>query len=140
LIGGHIVIFLDSSAIIAFKNADDIHHKSAVQVFERIANGEYGQAVITEFIFSEVVTVLLLRVDLETAAAAGRVLEEAEEISILSGSRLFEGGWRVFQEQKGTELSFVDASSIACMVERGIKFIATFDKDFKKVDGVNVVS
>ena len=109
-------------------------------MFERIANGEYGQAVITEFIFSEVVTVLLLRVDLETAAAAGRVLEEAEEISILGASSLYEGGWRVFQEQKGTELSFVEASSIACMVERGIKFIATFDKDFKKVDGVNVVS
>lgn len=134
------MIFLDSSAIIAFKNADDIHHKSAVRVFERIANGEYGQAVITEFIFSEVVTVLFLRMDLETAAAAGRVLEEAEEISVLAASSLFESGWRVFQEQHGTELSFVDASSIACMLERGIKFIATFDKDFKKVNGVNVVS
>jgi predicted nucleic acid-binding protein len=134
------VIFLDSSAIIAFKNADDVNHMSAVRVFERISNGEYGQAVITEFIFSEVVTVLLLRRGLETAVAVGRVLVEADEISILGASSLFENGWSIFLDQKSTEFSFVDASSIACMLERGIKFIATFDKDFKKVDGVNVVS
>ncbi len=134
------MIFLDSSAIIAFKNADDIHHKSAVQMFERITSGEYGQALITEFIFSEVVTVLLLRKGLKTAAEAGQVLEEAEEISIVKASSLFESGWRVFLDQEGPKFSFVDASSIACMRERGIKYIATFDKDFAKVDGVNVVS
>jgi predicted nucleic acid-binding protein len=138
--GGHIVIFLDSSAIIAFKNADDVNHPSAVRVFERISRGEYGQAVISEFIFSEVVTVLLLRKGLGTAAEAGRVLEEAEEISIVRASSLFESGWKVFLDQKGTKFSFVDASSIACMRERGIRHVATFDRDFKKVDGVNVVS
>ncbi len=134
------MIFLDSSAVIAFKNKDDIHHKKAIQIFDRIVTGEFGQAVTSEFIFSEVVTVLLLRKGLETAVEVGRVLEEARDVTVVKGSSLFGSGWKIFQSQEGSKVSFVDSSSIACMRERGIKHIATFDKDFQDVEGVNVVS
>ncbi len=40
------MIFLDSSAIIAYKNADDINHKKATDIFQKLNAGDYGVGVI----------------------------------------------------------------------------------------------
>lgn len=48
------MIFLDSSAIVAYKNADDINHKKAAGIFQKLNAGDYGIGVISEFVFSEV--------------------------------------------------------------------------------------
>jgi predicted nucleic acid-binding protein len=68
------LLFLDSSAIIAYKNADDINHKKAANIFQKLDAGEYGIGVISEFVFSEVTTVLGLRKSLESAREVGNVL------------------------------------------------------------------
>jgi predicted nucleic acid-binding protein len=36
------LIFLDSSAIIAYKNADDINHKKAANIFQKLNAGNMG--------------------------------------------------------------------------------------------------
>ena len=135
------MIFLDSSVIIAFKNDDDVNHEKAQALISKIHEGEYGPAVITELVFAEVVTVLLLKKGLQAAVEVGDILREAKEVSTIKASTLFEKAWEVFKEQKkGVQFSFVDASTIACLRERSIKYIATFDRDFEKVDGIKVVS
>lgn len=135
-----VMIFLDSSAIIAYKNKDDVNHKKAVVIFSRIADGEYGQVVISEFVFSEVVTVLLLRKGPKTALEVGEILRNAEELVMIRASILFDRAWDIFKSQKGSKFSFVDASSIACLQDRSIKQIATFDRDFGGIESVNVVN
>jgi len=77
------LIFLDSSAIIAYKNADDINHKKAADIFQKLNAGEYGIGVISEFVFSEVTTVLALRKSMGTSKEVGNVLLEAREIEIM---------------------------------------------------------
>ena len=133
------MIFLDSSVIIAYKNADDTNHSKAVEIFSRLNKGEYGKGVISEFIFTEVTTVLALKSDLNTATDVGNILLDAKEIEIMKASDVFERTWEIFKDQTNTKLSFMDASNIACMEQRKIKKIATFDRDFLKIRYVEVV-
>jgi predicted nucleic acid-binding protein len=133
------LIFLDSSAIIAYKNADDINHKKASDIFQKLNAGDYGIGVISEFVFSEVTTVLALRRSMDAAKEVGNVLLEAREIEIMRASEVFERSWEIFSNQENTGLSFVDASNLACMEIRKIRKIATFDKDFIKIKSVEVV-
>jgi predicted nucleic acid-binding protein len=134
------LIFLDSSAIIAYKNADDINYKKAVDIFQKLNAGDYGIGVISEFVFSEVTTVLALRKSMEAAKEVGNILLEAREIEIMRASEVFERSWEIFSNQENTGLSFVDASNLACMEIRKIRKIATFDKDFVKIRSVEVVN
>lgn len=133
------MIFLDSSAIIAYKNADDINHKKAVTIFQKLNAGEYGTGVISEFVFSEVTTVLALRKSMEVAREVGNVLLEAREIEIMKSSEVFERSWEIFSSQENTALSFVDASNVACMERKKIRKIATFDKDFQRIRSIEIV-
>lgn len=133
------MIFLDSSAIIAYKNADDKNHKKAVNIFQKLNAGEYGIGVISEFVFAEVTTVLALRKSMEAAKEVGNILLEAKEIEIIKASEVFERTWEIFSNQENTGLSFVDASNLACMEKQGITKIATFDRDFLKMRAVEVV-
>lgn len=133
------MIFLDSSVIIAYKNADDINHGRAVAIFQNLNAGNYGIGVISEFVFSEVTTVLALRKSMEAAKEVGNVLLEANEIEIMKASEVFERSWEIFTSQENTALSFVDASNIACMEKRGITKIATFDRDFLRMRAMEVV-
>ena len=133
------MIFLDSSVIISYKNADDINHKKALEIFHHISKGKYGKAVISEFIFSEVTTVLALKINMDVAVEVGNVLLDAREIEIVKASDVFERAWEIFKEQGNTNFSFVDASILACMELGNIKRIATFDKDFLKIESLDVV-
>lgn len=133
------MIFLDSSVIIAYKNADDVNHRKAVEIFQQLNEGKYGTGVISEFIFSEVTTVLALRKSMDAAKEVGNVLLNAREIEIMKASDVFERAWEIFTDQKNTALSFVDASNLACMEYKKIKKIATFDRDFLKISSVEVV-
>lgn len=133
------MIFLDSSVIIAYKNADDTNHIKAVEIFQKLSKGDFRKGVISEFIFSEVTTVLLLRKGLNVAENVGNILLDAKEIEIIKASDLFERTWEIFNSQKNTVLSFVDASNLACMELMKISKIATFDKDFLKINTVEVV-
>ena len=99
-----------------------------------------GSGVISEFVFSEVTTLLALRKSLEAAKEVVNVLFEAGEIEILKASEVFESSWEIFSNQENTGLSFVDASNLTCMEMRKIRKIATFDKDFLRISGVEVVS
>mgnify|MGYP001566604286 CR=1 FL=1 len=51
----------------------------------------------------------------------------------------FEQTWRIFSSQKETKLSFTDCSILSIMQEQGIKNLATFDEEFKKIKDINLI-
>ncbi len=110
-----------------------------MDIFQKLNAGDYGVGVISEFVFSEVATVLALRKSIEAAKEVGNILLEAREIEIMRASEVFERSWEIFSNQENTDLSFVDASNLACMEMRKIRKIATFDKDFVRIRSVEVV-
>ncbi|MBI2971925.1 MAG: type II toxin-antitoxin system VapC family toxin [Candidatus Aenigmarchaeota archaeon] len=133
------MIFLDSSFLISVEVDTDQNHKKASVITDGIASGKYGMPAISDYIFDEVITVTFGRTkDLEKAVLVGEKLNESAEM-IKIEDLYFREAWEIFKDQKDTRLSFTDCTTLALMRGRGIKTIATFDGDFKKVKGITVV-
>ena len=83
------MIVLDSSFLIAFYNESDAHHRTASALMRRFLAAEWGKGLLLEYVFLEVVTVLMLRLDLSAAIHVGRILLDAEELDFVPCSDLF---------------------------------------------------
>jgi len=133
------MIFLDTNFLIAYYNKNDAHHDKSLSIMESLVSGEYGELFISDYIFDEFVTVALSRLkDLAKVINIGNDVEFfTHRINI--EEETFEKAWEIFREQKDTEFSFTDCTILALMKEEGIKYIATFDIDFKKIKDINII-
>ena len=61
------MIALDSSFLIGFHNNRDAHHQTARKLMDQFLAGTWGKGLLLEYVFLEIVTVLLIRRDLATA-------------------------------------------------------------------------
>lgn len=77
------MIILDSSFLIAYHNKLDIHHAAAARVMEDLVSEKFGRALLLEYVFLEVVTVLLARPGLSVASAVATTLLQAREIEFV---------------------------------------------------------
>ena len=134
------MIVLDSSFLVAFHNAGDVHHAAAERLMERLLEGEWGTALVLEYAFLEVVTVLRMRLDLPTAVSVGETLLRAREVEFVPCSEVFLQAFDVFRVERGTSLSFADAAITAVARSHPPGFVATFDADFDGLEGVTVVA
>lgn len=133
------MIVLDSSFIVAFHNTRDIHHTAAARLMVRLLGGEWGRALLLEYVFLEVATVLMARCGMEVARHVTKRLLEAREVEFVPCSDLFLDTLEVFRRQPGTGLSFTDAAIVTVAGRPDVGVIATFDRDFRDVSGVVVV-
>ena len=126
-------IFLDTSALIAYYNVDDVHHGEASRVFERIRRGEipFTEFFVTDFVFDETVTFMeCVLNEHELAVSVGEALLTSPFTTVLrTDEKLFHEVWDFFKENTG--YSFTDCSSFSAMREHGITHAFTFDKHFK---------
>ena len=104
----------------------------------RFLAGEWGKGLLLEYAFLEVVTVIMLRLDLATAIRVGRILLESEELEFASCSSLFHETFDGFSSQNGTSLSFVDAALAQAARNRADGQILTFDAEFRKLPALRV--
>jgi predicted nucleic acid-binding protein len=133
------VVVLDSSFLIAYHNTRDAHHAAAAQAMPSLTAGAWGPVLLPEYVFLEVVTVLMMRRDLAVASRVARVLLGAREVELVPCSPLFHSAVETFLSQQGSTLSFADAAIVALAESRGAQFVATFDDDFRGVSSVSVV-
>ena len=106
---------------------------------DAMLSGRWGRALLLEYVFLEVVTVLLVRRGLETAREVADILERAVELDFVPCSELFEAALDVFRNQRGTSLSFADAALVAAAHRHKVPRIATFDEDFRAVRSLTIV-
>ena len=83
------MIVLDSSFLVAFHNRNDVHHDAAAEVMDQLLAGRWGQALLLEYVFLEVVTVLLVRRGHDVASRVGTLLLDAPEIDFVPCSDSF---------------------------------------------------
>jgi predicted nucleic acid-binding protein len=133
------MIVLDSSFLIACHNGRDVHHAAAAATMERFAAGEWGIGLLLEYVFLEVVTVLLARRGLQTAQRVADLLLSAREIEFVPCSEFFLASLETFRLQSAAKLSFTDAAIVTVARSRGAERVATFDEDFRSIDGIAVV-
>lgn len=122
------MILIDTNVLVAYLNERDTLHDRAVKLAEKISGGNYGPAIISEYIFDETVTVLSARAGRKQAIMFGNDLLKNFDI-IQVTAPLFRAAWWLFKGSTG--LSFTDCTNIAMVKELEI-CIATFDNDFRK--------
>jgi predicted nucleic acid-binding protein len=133
------VVVLDSSFLIAFHNRRDVHHDAATEGMRELAAGEWGQALLLEYVFVEVTTVLLARLGLDATAGVATTLLRARELEFVPCSDIFLDSLETFLSQPSGALSFADAAIVTVARARGDGRVATFDTDFRDLDGIAVV-
>lgn len=132
-------VFLDSSVLVAYYNERDEHHRRAVELLKRVFDNEYGHAYMSDYILNESVTVAWIRTkNKEVAVKLGERLLYSELRMLNVTDDIVEHAWELYK--KFDNPSFTDTTIIALMRENEIENIATFDKWFKGVKGVNVLS
>ena len=132
------MIVLDSSFLIAFHNERDAHHTKAVEGMADFLGGRWGKGLLLEYVFVEIVTVLMVRRDLSVASRVGKVLLDAAELEFVACSDVFVETMNAFTAQKGTRLSFADMAIATVARTRGVHQILTFDEEFKKLGAMKV--
>ncbi len=133
------MIVLDSSFIIAYHNTHDLHHAAARPVMEEIISGKWGQPLLLEYVFLEVVTVLLARRGLPVASNVASILLQAQELDFVPCSELFLESLETFRAQGTAGLSFTDAAIVTVARREDVGVVATFDRDFRNIEGITVV-
>ena len=97
-----------------------------------------GPALLLEYVFLEVVTVLRARRGLETAISVATLLLQASEIRFVPCSDIFADTLRTFQDQRGRALSFTDAAIVAVARSQGVP-VVTFDDNFRGLERIAVI-
>ncbi len=127
-------VFVDSNYFIALFNPFDNLHLKARKITEELVR-EKIPLVISNFIFLETATILSQKRGKEIAIEVGNYFFSNLTIEIVHiDESLQESSWKIFQEIKNKNMSFVDCSNIAVIKAEGISKLLTFDiEDFKKL-------
>lgn len=130
---------LDSSFLVAVRHEGDVHHRAALQVWDRLLEGAWGTILLPEYVVLEVTSVILKRRGLEPAVRAAEDLVLAEEFEFVPCSELFFDAHASFCAQRDTQLSIVDHAIVGLFRRSGASHVATFDKGFRKIRGLKTV-
>ena len=133
------MIVLDSSFLIAFHNRRDARHAATASAIEALWRGDHGRRLLIEYVFVEVVTVLLARRGHRTALEVADLLLGAEEVDFLPCSELFPAALREFRARGAARLSFAGAAIVAAARRHDAGFVATFDEGFRGIEGIALV-
>lgn len=133
------MIVLDSSFLVAYHNQRDVHHRAAASAMDRLVAGEWGPALLPEYVFVEVVTVVLARRGHDVAARVASTLLQAREVEFVPCSEMFLDVLETFRRRHDADLSFTDAAIVTVARQRRAHFVATFDRDFRRVEGLAAI-
>lgn len=131
-------LFANSSFFVAYHDSKDENHQPA-QALVRGFEGRPVLLVTTDYLFDEVITVLLVRNNKHIAIQAGKAMLEESNIELVRiDEELFNEAWEIFQRFQNKEWSFTDCTSYMVMKKLNIGTGISFDKHFKQF-GVRVV-
>ena len=133
------MIVLDSSFLIGYHNRRDAHHAAAASAMVALRRGDFGRLLLIEYVFLEVVTVLLARRGHRAALDVADILLDAEEVDFLPCSDIFPAALREFRARAAARLSFADAAIVAAAFRNEAQFIATFDEGLRGIEGLTPI-
>ena len=131
-------ILIDTSALIAARNAEDRNHKSAVNNMNSALKGEYGKVFTSDYVFDEIVTLAYMRTGKKIFALDIGLFARSRPITMRFVEPIdFDRAWELYRQYDDKNLSFTDCTNIALMERLDIESIFTFDSEFKGI--VNVI-
>ncbi len=131
------MILIDANIFLAYDNEDDVHHKKARAIFQQIEQGDFGQALTTDYVFNEVVGVASRKKGKERALLLGeQILRCFFMINV--DEHLLKEAWKFLKETR-LSLNLVNCTNVMVMRTVPISHIATFDQEFLKLGMITVV-
>ncbi len=125
-------VLIDTSAIIATRNAEDKNHKNAVKFMIPALEGEHGKVFTSDYIFDEAVTLAYTRTGSKKFAYDIGRFARARPITMRFIEPVdFDRAWELYQQYEDKHLSFTDCTNLALMERLDIEAIFTFDSEFK---------
>ena len=129
-------VFVDTGVFFAHHDKDAARHDHAVDAFDALLDGEYGQPYTNDYILDETVTLTRARTGSFKAAniIASRILGEEPFPHVFELLHVqpddVQASLEVFRRYDDHDLSFTDASIIVLCESRGIDAVLSFDTDF----------
>lgn len=132
-------IFVDSDAFIALIKKDDTNHRKAKAIFQKVQSLPFN-FVTSNYVFSEVVTILSQKIDHKTAVKFIHNMRAEDNMFVIERikSETEEEAVQVFIEQTSKNVSFVDCANMAFIREKRLDGIFSFDDDYKK-NGIQLI-
>ena len=120
-------VFADTSALYAFINSKDPDHKKVKDYLE----GFKGQLHITNFIFDEIITLVMARMGHDNAVITGKTLLNPKEFVLTRCKAADElKAWELFVNRPDRHYSFTDCASFVIMKKIGINKSLSTDSHF----------
>lgn len=123
--------------ISALDNEKDSLHKKALEYLELL---DANECYISNLIINEVITIIGNKIDLKTAISTYDLLNRVFDIINEYESKDFNYNTMIIYETYNTKLSFTDSSIIEVMRKNNIINLVSFDKEFKRVKNINLIS
>lgn len=125
-------VFLDTNVLVALYNRKDLLHKKSLNLFRNFS-AKKARLVISNFVLLEIFTILSQRAGKKKAIEFGKIVRNKKPFLIKRIiPQLEEKTWQVFVKVKDKNLSFVDCSLIALVLQENYP-LATFDKKIIKL-------
>ena len=124
-------IFLDTSFLVAFYNKRDQNPSRARKFI--LETETQVSFVISDYIFDEVLTILLVRGGKSLSIEVGQMILDDDRIDLLQiDEHVFQKAWIVYHSFRDKEWSFTDCTSYVLMKNLSIITRASFDDHFKQ--------
>lgn len=125
------MIFIDTSAWVALTDANDRYHGAARTTYARIARGEFGRAVTTNYVALETLTMVRRNLGVEAAERLATAFEHSNELrAFWIEPTHHHDAVRLMLHHKDKQWSIVDCSSFVVMRALAIENAFAFDSDF----------
>ncbi len=127
-------VFLDTSFLVAYHNKKDQNHLTATICYNNLKRSISNlRFVTTDYIFDELATLLLVRLDKERAIKiCSEIIDDPLIRLFMVSEKYFKQAWDVYKSMLDKDWSFTDCSSYVVMQELGIDKAASFDHHFKQ--------
>ena len=134
-------LFIDTGAFFAYYNDRDEHHDRARAVFQGIQAGRlpYSPLYTTRFVLGELTTLLLYKIDHQTASRALRDIRDASSFNIeRADEAVFEKAHNEFDRYDDQAITLVDHLTAVLARERDTEHVFAFDSDFQTLGFIRV--
>ncbi len=134
----NLAVFLDTGFLIAVKNSDDKHHKTAIKEMRELLQGKLGKIFTSDYILDELLT--LARNKLKSKVKVQEIADFillSPRISVLAlapndFTQALDFFWKHFENG----LSFTDCTILVQCSSLEVENVATFDSHFHGLLGV----
>lgn len=125
-------IFVDTNVFVAIRDTADTTHKKAIKISKYLDKNKLKWCTSSDII-GETLTVLSKKLGKTICVDWYKDFKNSSIEEIFIDEKLHKETRSFFKRVKSKSTSFIDCSSIIAMKRNKIKYIFSFDEDFKKL-------